>query len=70
MKHIKKIALIQIAILITNCMSMTAFAATLTSGDVEVHYIVEGKNVSERITDIYVSDEYTYLQEQRALENG
>lgn len=68
MKHIKKIALIQIAILIINCMSMTAFAATLTSGDVEVPYIVEGKNVSERIADIYVSDEYTYLQKQRALE--
>ncbi len=69
MKHIKKIACLQIIGVVFNCMAITTTANVgIMSGDGEAAHRIEVKDVSERIADIYISDEYTDTQKQLAVE--
>lgn len=65
----KKLCLLLTAVMLFSCFSIsTAAIIDSPSGDAEIPYITETKELSERIADIYVCDEYTPIQKQLAAE--
>lgn len=64
----KNLCFLLTVIMLFSCFSISAAANTyLPSGDAEIPYIPETKDLSERIADIYVSNKYTHTQKQLAV---
>lgn len=65
----KNLCLLLTTVMLFSCLSISVAAKSiLQSGDAEIPYITETKELSERLADISICDEYTTTQKQLAIE--